>query len=66
MNTQDNNEINIGIDTGQAMLDIYVRPKIILRAFERLFGLFENSSLIECLLRQPVDSKWHSFVLRTM
>ena len=26
MNTQDNNEINIGIDTGQAMLDIYVRP----------------------------------------
>lgn len=26
MNMQDNNEINIGIDTGQAMLDIYVRP----------------------------------------
>ena len=26
MNTQDNNEINIGIDTGQAMLDIHVRP----------------------------------------
>ena len=26
MNTQDNNDINIGIDTGQAMLDIYVRP----------------------------------------
>ena len=27
MNTQDHNEINIGIDTGQAILDIYVRPK---------------------------------------
>jgi len=26
MNTQNNNEINIGIDTGQAMLDIHVRP----------------------------------------
>ncbi len=26
MNTQDHNEINIGIDTGQAMLDVYVRP----------------------------------------
>lgn len=26
MNTQNDNEINIGIDTGQAMLDIYVRP----------------------------------------
>lgn len=26
MNTQDNDEINIGIVTGQAMLDIYVRP----------------------------------------
>lgn len=26
MNMQDNNGINVGIDTGQAMLDIYVRP----------------------------------------
>ena len=26
MNTQDNNEINVGIDTGQAMPDIHVRP----------------------------------------
>jgi transposase len=26
MNRQDHNEINIGIDTGQAMLDVYVRP----------------------------------------
>ena len=34
MNTQDNNEINIGIDTGQAMLDIYVRPTGELQSFE--------------------------------
>ncbi len=34
MNTQDHNEINIGIDTGQAMLDIYVRPLGDLQSFE--------------------------------
>tara|TARA_R110002096_G_C14478244_1_gene713635 strand:+ start:144 stop:1094 length:951 start_codon:yes stop_codon:yes gene_type:complete len=26
MNIQDHNQINVGIDTGQAMLDVYVRP----------------------------------------
>jgi len=34
MNTQDHNEINIGIDTGQAMLDIYVRPLGEYQSFE--------------------------------
>lgn len=27
MNTQDHNDINVGIDTGQAILDVYVRPQ---------------------------------------
>jgi hypothetical protein len=27
MNTKDQSEINIGIDTGQAILDIHVRPQ---------------------------------------
>jgi hypothetical protein len=26
MNTQNDNEVNIGIDTGQTTLDLYVRP----------------------------------------
>jgi len=34
MNTQDYNEINIGIDTGQAVLDIYVRPSGEFQSFE--------------------------------
>lgn len=34
MNTQDHNEINIGIDTGQAILDIYVRPLGEFQSFE--------------------------------
>jgi hypothetical protein len=27
MNTKDQSEINVGVDTGQAILDIYVRPQ---------------------------------------
>jgi transposase len=38
MNTQNDNEINVGIDTGQAMLDVYVRP---LGEFES----FENNAV---------------------
>jgi hypothetical protein len=34
MNTPDQNEINIGIDTSQSMLDIYVRPQGIFQPFE--------------------------------
>ena len=34
MNTKDQNEINIGIDTGQAMLDIFVRPQGDFQSFE--------------------------------
>ncbi len=34
MNTPDHNEINIGIDTSQPMLDIYVRPQGVFQAFE--------------------------------
>ena len=34
MNTQDYNEINIGIDTGQALLDIHVRPLGDFQSFE--------------------------------
>lgn len=34
MNTQDHNEINIGIDTGQVKLDIYVRPLGEYQSFE--------------------------------
>lgn len=34
MNTQDQNEINIGIDTSQAMLDIHVRPQGAYQSFE--------------------------------
>ena len=34
MNTQDHNEINVGIDTGQAMLDIYIRPLGEFQSFE--------------------------------
>jgi len=34
MNTQDHNEINIGIDASQPMLDIYVRPQGDFRSFE--------------------------------
>jgi len=34
MNTQDHNEINIGIDTSQSMLDIHVRPQGVFQAFE--------------------------------
>ena len=37
MNTQDKSEINIGIDTGQAILDIHVRP-------QGHFQFFENNS----------------------
>lgn len=38
MNIQDKSEINIGIDTGQAILDIHVRP-------EGHFQSFENNSV---------------------
>jgi len=34
MNTQDQNEINIGIDASQARLDIYIRPLGEYRSFE--------------------------------
>ncbi len=34
MNTQDHNEINVGIDTGQVMLDVYVRPLGEFQSFE--------------------------------
>ncbi len=34
MNTIDHSEINIGIDTSQALLDVYVRPKGSSRSFE--------------------------------
>ena len=34
MNTPDQNEINIGIDTSQSMLDIYVRPQGIFQPLE--------------------------------
>jgi len=34
MNTQDHNQINIGIDTGQAILDIHVHPKGDYQSFE--------------------------------
>ena len=34
MNTQDKSEINIGIDTGQAILDIHVRPQGHFQSFE--------------------------------
>jgi len=34
MNTQDQSEINIGIDTGQAILDIHVRPQGLFQSFE--------------------------------
>jgi len=34
MNTQDHNEINIGIDTSQSMLDIHVRPQGDFQSFE--------------------------------
>jgi len=34
MNTQDQSEINIGIDTGQAILDIHVRPQGFFQSFE--------------------------------
>ncbi len=34
MNTSDQNEINIGIDTSQSMLDIYVRPQGTFQSFE--------------------------------
>jgi transposase len=34
MNTQHHNEINVGIDTGQARLDIYVRPQGDFQSFE--------------------------------
>jgi len=34
MNTKDQNEINIGIDTSQSMLDIYVRPQGDYQSFE--------------------------------
>jgi transposase len=34
MNTKDHNEINIGIDTSQSMLDIYVRPQGVFQSFE--------------------------------
>jgi len=34
MNTKDQDEINIGIDTSQSMLDIYVRPQGDYQSFE--------------------------------
>ena len=34
MNIQDKSEINIGIDTGQAILDIHVRPQGHFQSFE--------------------------------
>ncbi len=34
MNTQDQNEINIGIDTSQSLLDIHVRPQGTFQSFE--------------------------------
>jgi len=34
MNMQNHNEINVGIDTGQAMLDIYIRPLGDFQSFE--------------------------------
>ena len=34
MNTQNHNEINVGIDTGQVMLDIYIRPLGEFQSFE--------------------------------
>lgn len=34
MNTKDHNEINIGIDTSQSLLDIYVRPQGSFQSFE--------------------------------
>ena len=34
MNTKDQSEINIGIDTGQAILDIHVRPQGHFQSFE--------------------------------
>lgn len=38
MNTQDHNQINIGIDTGQAILDIHVHPKGDYQSFENSPG----------------------------
>ncbi len=34
MNTKDHNEINIGIDASQSMLDIHVRPQGVFQSFE--------------------------------
>ena len=34
MNIHDHNEINVGIDTGQAMLDVYIRPSGEFQSFE--------------------------------
>ncbi|MFT7556426.1 MAG: transposase [Planctomycetota bacterium] len=34
MNTQDNNEINIGIDTSQTVLDVFVRPSGQFQSFD--------------------------------
>jgi len=34
MNTQDHNEINVGIDTGQACLDVFIRPSGEMETFQ--------------------------------
>ena len=38
MNIHDHNEINVGIDTGQAMLDVYIRPSGEFQTFENNTG----------------------------